>query len=272
LQWKVFVELGMVPIRTTKSMSWYYAESGKSVGPFSEQDWQGLLQRGAIQSDTLVWREGMPEWKRYEELAGGGVATEVPAAIANRGNVVACSECGQVLPEEETVRYGNASVCANCKPVFVQRLRQGVASTGALHYAGFWIRAGAYIVDALILLVVNLALSFVVGAMTAGIDVETEPGAFLAVQFLLMLLQLALGAGYEVWFLGRFGATPGKMACGLRVVTSDGGRISYLRAFGRYLGKIVSFLIFGIGFLMAAFDPEKRTLHDRMADTRVVIV
>jgi uncharacterized RDD family membrane protein YckC len=60
------------------------------------------------------------------------------------------------------------------------------------------------------------------------------------------------------------------MACGLKVVTPEGDKITYLRAFGRYFAKIVSSLTLLIGFIMAAFDDEKRALHDRICDTRVV--
>ena len=50
------------------------------------------------------------------------------------------------------------------------------------------------------------------------------------------------------------GATVGKMAFGLRVVTSDGQRLSFhSTATGRYFAKIISAIILGIGFLMIAF-------------------
>jgi uncharacterized RDD family membrane protein YckC len=42
------------------------------------------------------------------------------------------------------------------------------------------------------------------------------------------------------------------------------------RAFGRYFGKLLSAIILGIGYIMAAFDSEKRALHDMICDTRVI--
>jgi uncharacterized RDD family membrane protein YckC len=75
---------------------------------------------------------------------------------------------------------------------------------------------------------------------------------------------------YEVFFLGRFGATPGKMVCGLRVVRPTGEKITYLRAFGRFFACQLSGLILCIGYIMAAFDSQKRALHDHICDTRVV--
>ncbi len=60
------------------------------------------------------------------------------------------------------------------------------------------------------------------------------------------------------------------MALGLKVITADGDKVSYLKAFGRYFAEIVSGIILCIGYIMAAFDDEKRTLHDRICNTRVV--
>jgi uncharacterized RDD family membrane protein YckC len=56
----------------------------------------------------------------------------------------------------------------------------------------------------------------------------------------------------------------------LKIVVEDGSRINYLRAFGRHFAKWLSSMILLIGFIMAAFDDERRTLHDRICETRVV--
>jgi uncharacterized RDD family membrane protein YckC len=90
---------------------------------------------------------------------------------------------------------------------------------------------------------------------------------FFGVQQFIGLLIPAL---YGTWFIGRFAATPGKMACGLRVVTADAGQVSYARALGRHFAEYLSSLILTIGYIMAAFDSEKRGLHDRICNTRVV--
>jgi len=58
------------------------------------------------------------------------------------------------------------------------------------------------------------------------------------------------------------------MTCGLRVVTSEGGRLSYLRAFGRFPAEILSCTLFCMGCIATAFDDEKRTLHDRLWGAR----
>ena len=68
------------------------------------------------------------------------------------------------------------------------------------------------------------------------------------------------------------GATVGKMAMGLRVVTNDGQRLSFPNAIGRYFAKIVSAIILCIGFIMIGFTERKRGLHDMIASTLVIKV
>jgi uncharacterized RDD family membrane protein YckC len=60
------------------------------------------------------------------------------------------------------------------------------------------------------------------------------------------------------------------MALNLKVVRPDGSPLSLGRAFARYFAKVLSGLILGIGFIMAGFDSQKRALHDRLCDTRVI--
>lgn len=47
---------------------WYYSLNNQPVGPVDENELKALFARGVINFDTLIWREGMPDWKRYGEL------------------------------------------------------------------------------------------------------------------------------------------------------------------------------------------------------------
>src|SRR5579862_4555647 len=109
-------------------MAWYYAEAGQQTGPIDDAQFEQLVQGGRIQSETLVWREGMPNWQPYNQVRSPGqsgglmVATApVPSGGAGAGQVV-CAECGGVFNVQDTIAYGNARVCAKCKPVFIQKL------------------------------------------------------------------------------------------------------------------------------------------------------
>src|SRR5262249_11613176 len=102
-----------------------------------------------------------------------------------------------------------------------------------------------------------------------------DPGlvsALIAPVGLLILVNLAISLGYEVYFLTTWGATIGKRIFGLRVIRADSGPLSPGLAAVRYLGHILSSLTLLIGYIMAAFDEEKRALHDRICNTRVIHV
>ena len=60
------------------------------------------------------------------------------------------------------------------------------------------------------------------------------------------------------------------MAMGLRVVTGEGKRLTFLNATGRFFARILSGAIFCIGYIMVAFTDRKRGLHDMIANTVVV--
>jgi uncharacterized RDD family membrane protein YckC len=164
------------------------------------------------------------------------------------------------------VRFGTSWVCATCKPGYVQMLAQGKPQPGEMRYAGFGIRFGAKILDGLILWVVGMLISFVVGiVLTKG-----SPQGMLASTLVSYILQISIAAAYSGYFLGNYRATPGKMACGLEVISPEGSQISVMLGVGRYFAECLSSLILGIGYLMVIFDDEKRSLHDRICNTRVV--
>ena len=248
-------------------MNWYYVHGGEQTGPIDDAGIAALAQAGTIGPDTMVWREGMAQWQRYDTVTP---PVPPPARTENTaGGSAICVECGTLVPLDEMVAYGDSWICAACKPVFFQRLKEGAALPRQLRYAGFWIRVGAYLIDGLILGAANMAIGAAMGGLAA--TPQPEPGVVMpGMMVLSWLVSLALGITYMTWFVGKFGATPGKMACGLKIVRGDGGAVTYGRAFGRYWALALSSLTFCIGFLMVAFDDEKRGLHDRLCDTRVV--
>lgn len=250
-------------------MNWYYVESGNSVGPIAEDQLMQLIRSAKITPDTLVWHEGMAEWKPCREAGPAAALADsplAPSAVAAPEGHRFCAQCGNSFPEDDMMKYENLWVCVNCKPLFLQKLKEGVrVSTGVL-YGGFWIRLGAKIIDGILLQIINYMLILPVFAF-AGLGSTKVFGAIWFLQFFIsMLVPIVL----TTFFVGKFGATPGKMACRLKIVTAEGGKVTYLRAFARYWGEVVSQLTFSIGYLLAAWDDEKRALHDRICNTRVV--
>ena len=248
-------------------MAWYYVMDGERVGPVEEEQLRGLVASGTVTPETLVWADGMSDWVPYGEV--GAASAEAEGVDENRANSVPCAECGRHFPASDLVEIEGASVCANCKPLALQKMREGVSVSTGMNYAGFWIRAGAKILDHIILSAANYGIGLAIGfAMVSG----GEPGqaAAAVADAVAGLIGFVVGIAYTTYFLGAHGATPGKMAGGLKVVSPDGGKIGYGRAFGRSFAEMLSGLILGIGYLMAAFDEEKRTLHDRICGTRVI--
>ncbi|HYR85744.1 MAG TPA: RDD family protein [Terriglobia bacterium] len=190
-----------------------------------------------------------------------------PSSLA----VAKCAECGSFFAPDDMIRHGNVFVCANCKPRFMQKLAEGAEiHTGEMRYAGFWLRLAGVLLDGIILLVANSALQLIV-VYALSQSFFTTPDSSAVILFLVLyLIQLAISISYETILIGKYGATVGKMACKIKVITADGGRVSYLRAVARYFAKFLSGIILLIGYIMAAFDPEKRAMHDRICNTRVV--
>lgn len=120
-------------------------------------------------------------------------------------------------------------------------------------YGGFWIRVGAYCLDLILLVIVQLIIWQAVDG-----------------QAMELLINALFGWLYFAGLEAAMGGTPGKLVLGLRVTGMSGDNISFLRATGRYFAKIVSGLILGIGFFMVGWTERKQGLHDMMTDTLVV--
>ena len=73
-----------------------------------------------------------------------------------------------------------------------------------------------------------------------------------------------------MFFIRRYDATPGKLACGLRIYRADGSKLTTGRIVWRYFAEMVSGMVMYIGYIIAGFDDQKRSLHDHICDTRVV--
>ncbi len=189
-----------------------------------------------------------------------------------------CSECGRPTSTDDLARFGDRLICPLCKETYAQKLREGVMPAVAMRYAGFWIRVLATIIDAVILGVVSKILQYALFPSLAAVPVfppnPNNPfenfGTIMAMAGWATLLSTAVSATYSTWFIGALGAQPGMMALGLKVVRPDGSPVGYGRALGRYFAAILSGLILGIGYLLVAFDSEKRALHDMICDTRVI--
>jgi uncharacterized RDD family membrane protein YckC len=258
-------------------MNWYYADQGHQAGPVEGGALDELVRSGALPASALVWHEGMAGWTPYSTARRIQPPAVQPIQVpvldfSQRAGT--CISCGRAVSPQESTVVGRNTVCPECKPVFVERLREGDLTTlpGALPYAGFWTRYAARMTD---YTAVNFAQAAFTGLLLAwflrGKQVQGAEvtNAFTATA-IGTLGGFVMRGAYEVYFLATRGATPGKMLYYLRVVNPSGGRIDTGNAFGRYFAEMLDMMTGGIGWLMAGFDVEKRALHDRVAGTRVI--
>ena len=132
-------------------------------------------------------------------------------------------------------------------------------AAAALHPAGFWIRAGALLIDVVCVMAAEMAFGFFMGALAEDRLAAAGSRAF----------RFLASPCYFVFLHWARGQTLGKMAFHIRVVSRDGGPLSFGQAALRHLGSWLSAAILGIGYLVAAFRADKRALHDLIAGTRV---
>ena len=164
--------------------------------------------------------------------------------------------------------FGGSYVCADCKPAFLQRVREGGGAAQNLRYASFGLRFVALLLDGVIGLVVGLLIN-----MIFRVSLVPDPAhPFAAFLSLATLINFIFGISYYVFFLTSYGATLGKMAVGVKIVTADGGPISFGRALARYFcTTFLEAFTLWIGYLIALFDDQNRTLHDRICGTRAIV-
>jgi uncharacterized RDD family membrane protein YckC len=190
---------------------------------------------------------------------------------------VFCSNCGQQTDE-------NARFCRHCGyqltsagPATTQPpagfLRSNVstldvAAPRAVVYAGFWRRFAAAIVDSILVTILSMLVGFVIGFFIGLLS----PGSSDSAAGVGGLLGLLIGIFYYPLLESSAAqATWGKRALNIIVTDTHGRRLSFLRAFGRNLAKIISALLLCLGYLMVAFTARKQGLHDMIAGTLVVV-
>jgi uncharacterized RDD family membrane protein YckC len=280
---------------------WYYVDSQQQrQGPVSAAALTQQFHAGVLTWASLVWREGMGQWQSLRDMAAelqlAPVAAPAPPLIIQDAE-----------PEEERPLTGRAVFTAR-DPSYAQHApahasqAEAVAAAaqatysparplgesaspyaapsaevygavqpvtdGYVVYAGFWKRVAASVIDGFVIgipIAIILAIfGGLFGGGFGGLQDPFNPGETVA-SYVLTALVFA-------WFHSSAGlmATPGKLAIGIKVVRTDGEKISFLRGFGRYWAYLLSGLILCIGLIMAAFTERKQGLHDLMCDTLVV--
>jgi uncharacterized RDD family membrane protein YckC len=133
------------------------------------------------------------------------------------------------------------------------------------HYAGFWVRFLAFLIDGILLAVITAPFvplwgsNFTASSANFQVHAQVDPVG--------TLIGLVYLAGMWSWR----GQTIGMMPFNMKVVgVADGKNIDIFRAVLRYVGFIIAAIPLLIGLIWAAFDSRKQGWHDKIAGTLVI--
>ena len=143
--------------------------------------------------------------------------------------------------------------------------QQMTDNTIQLQPVGFWARAFAHCIDILVIGVLCFVFNLI-EVLASAIDEDFA----LFVSFVVSIFRLVVAWLYfSLMESSGLQATLGKLAIGAKVIDENGQKLTFARATGSFFAKLLSGGLPCIGYIMVAFDPQKRGLHDKMANTYV---
>ena len=124
-----------------------------------------------------------------------------------------------------------------------------------------------------------IALLFTVGVIVAGVITfaindgnaitESHPAYAVYRIFILILLFITAFLFYG-WFWTHGGQTLGMRTWKLKLVSVDNNPVSWKQALIRYIGALISWGVFGLGFLWVLFNKDQKTWHDMLSETKLI--
>lgn len=242
-------------------MKWFYIDTSitdgdRRQGPYSIDEIKDFVNEGKIKDETLVWHTGEANWKAWKDFPE---ASEPPEPS-----------------EEELLKQT------------IETLLQ--SRMNRKRYAGFFVRANAFIIDniilsifgALFLYVMSLAGMLDLNAVSEIVNQYIENPT--STELVSKALEIpGMSAFFTIWsfvqavyfivFHAVWGATPGKKLLHIHVEMANGEKLSWAFSIFRFIASIVTqatLIFYGLGYLIVLIDPQKRALHDFIAQTRVV--
>jgi uncharacterized RDD family membrane protein YckC len=160
--------------------------------------------------------------------------------------------------------------------------------TAGAHYvlSGCWRRAGAHVIDAIVICAIALVLLVAITApFSIGFFVDDTVGVAAIIVGVLFacLCIFAAALVYAPAMMARTdGRTLGRMVTGIRVVRASGEPMTFGVAFVRevlvkwflfaaVLGSVTLGLAGVVDYLWPLWDEENRALHDYVVNTRTVL-
>ena len=140
-----------------------------------------------------------------------------------------------------------------------------------VHYAGFWRRFAALVLDVVLLFTLTapfLYLGYGHEYFRWLVNQDTFLQSYGVLDFILTRL---LPFSLVIYFWHHTGATPGKLLLECKIVDATSLQtISWKQALIRLPAYLVSMLPAYLGFLWMIWDKRKQTLHDKLSNTVVL--
>lgn len=141
--------------------------------------------------------------------------------------------------------------------------------------AGLARRLASLLYDAFLVAAIWMLLGFIM-QMIVGPDtnqlidgqVQTDP----LLGNILFALMVASCSGFFVFFWSRSGQTAGMIAWRIKTVNEQGGLINARQGILRFILAWPSFFCFGLGYLWLYIDKNGAAAHDRLSNTKVVLI
>ncbi len=227
--------------------------------------WQGMVYVGTAIVPRLKSLVGLLKPYRPGTPAGPTSHSATPhQADANLQPAEASAVAAVSCPRCHRISEPGSLFCFSCGLPLDDAAPEPVdyPVLGARHPAGFWSRFAAWLIDWIILIILDIGII----AVWPGFDEYFAVGADLHWVDLLGVLVAGIyyTVGVSVW-----ATTVGKRLLGLRVLRPDGSKAGVGRAISRYLAGFLSAALLGIGYLLIALRRDKRGLHDLICGTVV---
>jgi uncharacterized RDD family membrane protein YckC len=142
---------------------------------------------------------------------------------------------------------------------------EGASGESVTEYAGFWRRAGAYLIDVILISLAVSILLFILQLFNLldGLSKKEIENVEYVIQVVIAFIY------FTTMESSLLQGTYGKHMLKMKVTDGYGERISFGRASIRHISKFLSAILLFIGFIMVAFTKKKQGLHDKIAETVV---
>ena len=244
-------------------MKWFYIDESitsgdRRQGPFTFEEILEFAKEGKIKEETLVWHTGLSNWVTFQEVNKQKTEEETNEIIKNTLEAL-------ILAKEKKAKE--------------------------IHYAGFFIRAIAYLIDFVFLCALSGIALFIfkqfnfIDIASAETFLMQDSNAlmtpeslekFLSIQGIhtFVILCSVIQFLYFVLFNAFYSGTPGKLFLKIKIIRRDGKKLGFTFAVIRYFTSVLSsfslLYFYGLAYLIVFFDPERRSLHDWLSLTRVI--